>query len=278
MRPFRIRTDAFRCVIAFALVAVFGGAANASIQYTGGGSDPNDLFEAGNYDFSASPLSEILYTNWTSDYAVNDDLAFTGATLVSEGPSFEIFWQLRIGTGHTMTFNNTALDTRRVSDPIGNGGLGGVGRDARIEILNGSDIRVRFLAGGTYRLDASSRLELRGQTRPLNDIHSATGDVAVDLDPGATMYLTHVDTDRFVSEFLRLIYVEGEPADGVGGGGPGGGIGAGELSVELNQQAPLVLIEPYNNGLGTKVTAIPEPGSLVLLGVGGIMLARRRRV
>lgn len=223
----------------------------AEVVYTGSGLNPSNLFEAANYNFDGSSLTEILESNFASSYSVNDDLLFQNSSVLGGGYTL-MYGQLRIGDGFTMTFDNSTLDTTPGED-----GLGGVGLGAAIDIVNGSDLNLQFVAGGAYNVDATSTLTLRGGGQPINIIHSTTGPASVNLAVGGTVHFTAKEPADFPGQLLTFFTVNGATA-----------VIGSNLSVVSDGAS------------GSIVTGIPEPTTSTLIGLGILLsiLHRQRKV
>jgi len=95
---------------------------------------------------------------------------------------------------------------------------------------------------------------------------SALVGATVDLVKGATFTFTNKDLNQFIDQYMADFTVGGEAID----------FGSDPLDREVGDN----LIITENNGAGQKgitVTAVPEPSSIALLGLGGLALILRRR-
>ncbi|MEM7313334.1 MAG: PEP-CTERM sorting domain-containing protein, partial [Planctomycetota bacterium] len=202
------RKQAATFVLAAILLVGIGSQSHADVVWTGAGVDPNDLFEAANWDFSNSTVTEVL-----EDVGVADHVFMNNATI--DGGGFEIgFGDLRVGEGFSINFDNVSLDTSTAAVST-NGGIAGDNANgtapscslAEYNIQN-STLNIQFLAGGRYNIDGNTTISFRGSGNPINDTTNG-GPTAVVLDQGAT--LNFVNTANLMSgnggaNEARLIY------------------------------------------------------------------------
>jgi len=234
------RFTTFSLVVAASLVA---GSASADVVWTGAGADANAVFADDNYDFSGSALSTIEAAPST----VGDNVTYTGANITTtDNNAFNLFL---IEDGFTVTFDGTSYTTG------GTGGLNGLDTfSSFVDIVNGSSASLQYVAVGlTVFVDGTSSLTIRGGGDGINSQTEAT---SVTLAQGGQLSLPTV------AEFTEQ----------------GGEIFAANAAGVLTAYSDDNSILSFNGTTATAVNAIvPEPGSLALLGLGGLALIRRRR-
>jgi len=197
------------------------------------------------------------------------------------GGSFDGASSAFTGNGSTVTINSGGtLNTNSVSgmnsfvlddgtiDLRGSAGITMMGTNATMSLGNGSSVASQFLSGGTntlaVTLDGGSVLILRGAGNPLN---GTTVDV---LDTDSTIqFLAEVfdagnGTGGFVNEHLGKVTLGGQALV----------FGSDPFAVEAGDNALATAIQAGN---GVEISFVPEPGSIALLSLGGLLLGRRRR-
>lgn len=231
-----------KALLAAACAASVGLGAQAAVVWTGGSGNVN-VFDDANYDFSSSGLSAIDPAPAT----VGDDVTYTGVNITTDdNAAFNLFL---LEDGFTLTLDGSSYTTP------GSGGLNGIddGGDvlSNVNIINGSSANLQYVAVGlAVTVDGTSSITIRGGGDGVNSQVEAT---SINLLTGGTITFATggAELDEQIGE--GDIFVNGN------------------LVTAANRDTLLSV-----NG-GTATALIPEPGSLALLGLGGLAMLRRRR-
>ncbi len=202
------------------------------------GAADTDIFNEANWDLSGSAVTAI-----DPNVSIDDDVLFQGANVSIPELAGQVRFQ--IGDGFTVTVDNSTISA------AGNDGFGGAPATANgpvINVVNGSAFDPFFIVNDVLLNIASGTSATFGGGG--NPINLST----VDLEPGGVLAFLNETPDAYLAEHLGKTFVNGSPA-----------------VVDGN-----ILLEPLG-GAGSRVTAVPEPGVSLLLGLAGFALLRRRR-
>lgn len=154
-----------------------------------------------------------------------------------------------LGEGFTLTVKDNAVFRVKTTTPDTRG-IRGAGTGSGLVIEDNGEVITQFLTDMTVTMSDASKLTLNGGIAPLDS--DTTIDFAVDWTGSLTF------NDETVSAATS------EHLDNFTVGGAAAVIG--------------VNLQIVTDGAdGSIVTVIPEPGSLALLGIGGVLIGVRRR-
>lgn len=230
----------FHGVIAVSIVA-FASVASAEISWVGGTSD--DVFDESNWDLSSSSVTVIDPNVSIADNVLIGVGPFTNNAVI---PDLGGQVRLQLDDGFTLRVEGQI-------DYAGNDGVGGAPGSTNgptVEVVNGGAFNPFFVVNDVkVNIDSLSTATFGGGGNPINvsTLH---------LDPGATVTFLAETPDQYRAEHLSKTFVLGT---------------AGVEGVNLT-------IEAFGNA-GSLVTAVPEPATVGLAGLAGMLLlmSRRRR-
>lgn len=175
-----------------------------------------------------------------ADVAILDNITVTNVAPPASGSSGGSFAQFKLGEGYSMTITNTSFDFLGTDGVAGSAG----GSQENINLI-GSSLNIQFASVGIdINVDGTSSLNIRGGG---DGINSQTAPTRVNLSVGGQLTLP---TLAEFTEQGNEIFVNG---------------------VSYNSDTSILSFS------GTTATAVPEPASTALLGLGGIALILRRR-
>ena len=199
-------------------------------------------------------------SNWLDDNgAVPGANEINGGTAVTAATGGLI--QLTSGTGTPAAFGSNFLIGPGNDIEIGGGknlgstGISGIqvasaqGTNVLGNLSGASTLNVQFTVDIDWSIDGASAIVLRGGGNPINGASTINF-----LDSASTLTFTSETVAAFTAEHLGKIKVNGAAA---------------VIGTNINVVS--------DGGSGSIVTAIPEPSSAALLGLGGLALILRRR-
>jgi hypothetical protein len=202
------------------------------------GATSSDVFDDSNWDFSGSIESAVDF-----NVSVLDDVTILNGN--AEIADVAAQGRFQIGNGFTLTLDNSILGAAN------NDGAGGEpsGTGITINVINGSQFNPFFVVNNVaVNIDGTSSATFGGGGNPINI-------ATIDLKSGSVLAFLAETPAAFTAEHLSKVTVYGAPAvDGVN-----------------------IVIEAFNGASGSRVTAIPEPTSTLLVALGGLAFVVRRR-
>ncbi|MEM6260542.1 MAG: PEP-CTERM sorting domain-containing protein [Planctomycetota bacterium] len=236
----QLAITASRTIAAACSLALTGAAAAATLTWTGAG-DGSSFEDESNWD-TAPTGGTIVVTGLLDDYVISDG----GANVVRTETTSPGVNQFGLD-GNTLTLNAGSLDV-----DTGVGGNVGIDGGGTINVFGG-DLISRFIGNdGVFDINLDSgSITLTGGNDALPN--STAVDFVGSLT-GALIFTSETVTD-VIDEYVDTgrILVNGVASDG----------------------SNLIIVS--DGGSGAIVTVVPEPSSLALLSLGGVLIARRRR-
>lgn len=213
---------------------------NATVVWVG--STSTDVFEDSNWDLTGSAVAAV-----DENVSIEDDV-FIGAGPFTNNPIIPDLGgqvRLQLADAKTLTLDGGTLD---IAGNDGVGGAPGTSNGPAVLVLGGGAFNPFFIVNGvSLSVDGSSSATFNGGGNPVNIS-------TVDLAPGATFTFGNETPTAFTDEHLSKFTVNGAPA---------------VIGSNIN------LVD--NGGTGSVITAIPEPSSVLLLGLAGFGAIFRRR-
>ena len=243
--PARIRVSISRMKKTFAfatLLALLALPAHSAIVWTGATS--TDIFDESNWDLSGSTVTTI-----DENVSIDDDV-FIGAaadpfanTPVIPDLAGQVRFQL--ADARVLTIDGGTLD---IAGNDGVGGAPGTTNGPAVAVLGGGAFNPFFIVNDvSLSVDGSSTATFNGGGNPINIS-------TVDLAPGAEFTFGNETPEAFTNEHLSKFSVNGAAA-----------VIDGNITLASN------------GGTGSVINAIPEPSSMVMLGLAAFGAIFRRR-
>ena len=234
-----------RVLVLVVIIAAMSMSVQADVYNWTGAAD-NDVFNELNWELDGSPGTNIEQID--PAIAVNHDLVIASGTPEVSGANFAAPLQLGEDQG-SLTITGGFLDG---TVPAGNngvraGGATGVFIHSNMAMSGDSIVNMMFLLDLDLTLADSAELILNGGGNPIND-------TLIDITSlDASIYCTAETVTAFTNEHLSKILVNGSAA---------------EIGVNLSVIS--------DGAAGSIVSAIPEPATMLLFGLGGMFLRRKK--